>query len=188
MRIPAWPLRSFERMHAGLRLLAQMPAPVIASVHGQVAGGGLGVALACDLCVAAEETRFTMAYPLIGTSSDCGTSWSLARLVGPRKAMEIAMLSDPIDAPEALRLGLVNRVVPLAQLAAETDALAARLADGAPIALANLKWLVRGASTRSFSEQLDAECERFVACTRTADFAEGVSAFLEKRRPRFCGD
>jgi 2-(1,2-epoxy-1,2-dihydrophenyl)acetyl-CoA isomerase len=84
-------------------------------------------------------------------------------------------------------LGLINRVVPLAQLAAETDALAARLADGAPISLANLKELVRSASTRSFSEQLDAECERFVACTRTTDFAEGVDAFLEKRSPRFRG-
>ena len=174
-------------MHAGLLRLAELSAPVIASVHGQVAGGGFGVALACDLCIAAAGTRFTMAYPLIGTNSDCGTSWGLARMLGVRRAMEVALLSEPIEASDALRLGLVNRVVPADELAAATRELAARLASGPTLAYGNLKRLLREAGGRSLAQQLDAEAEGFLRCTATADFAEGVAAFLQKRPPRFDG-
>ena len=172
-------------MHGGIEILAGLPAPVIASLHGAVAGGGLGLALACDLAIAAEGTRLNLAYPKIGTSSDCATSWALPRLVGLRKALEIALLSEPIEAQEALRLGLLNRVVPADRLQSETLALARQLADGPREALARLKRLIRDAGQRDLPAQLDAEAESCVACAGTADFAEGVAAFLQKRAPRF---
>lgn len=172
-------------MHGGIEILAGLAAPVIASVHGAVAGGGLGLALACDLGIAAEGTRFNLAYPLLGTSSDCATSWALPRLLGLRKALEIALLSEPIDAAEALRLGLVNRVVPADRLVQETQAMARKLADGPREALGRLKRLIRESAQRSLPEQLAAEAESFLVCAGTPDFAEGLNAFLQKRPPRF---
>jgi len=174
-------------MHGGIEILAGLPAPVIASLHGAVAGGGFGVALVCDLAIAAEGTRFNLAYPKIGTSSDCATSWALPRLLGLRKALEIALLSEPIDTQEALRLGLVNRVVPANRLQEETQAMAVKLAQGPRQALARLKRLVRESAGRDLHAQLEAEAESFLACAGTADFAEGVNAFLEKRPPQFSG-
>lgn len=176
-----------ETMHEGLQALAGMAAPVVASLHGVVAGGGLGVALAADLAIAAEGTKFNLAYANIGTSCDCSNSWSLPRLVGLRKALEIALLSDTFDAQEALRLGLVNRVVPGDRLAEETDTMARRLAAGAPLALGNLKRLMRESLGRSFPEQLEAERQAFLQCAATRDFAEGTGAFLEKRPAKYEG-
>lgn len=174
-------------MHAGIELLAAMGPPVIASVHGAVAGGGLGLALACDLILAAEGTRFQLAYTRIGTSSDCATSWGLPRWVGLRKALEIALLCQPFDADEALRWDLVNRVVPADALAQHTDAMARQLAASAPMALAQFKRLLRNADQRDLAAQLQAEASGFAACAATADFAEGVAAFLARRAPQFSG-
>lgn len=176
-----------DPMHGGIALLAAMHAPVLASLHGAVAGGGLGVALACDLAIAAEGTRFNLAYANIGASSDCSTSWALPRLVGMRRAMEIALLGDTFDAAEALRIGLINRVVPAASLQEETEKLALRLANGAPLALGRLKRLIRDSLERDLQAQLDAEAEGFAACAATEDFAEGVSAFFDKRPARYHG-
>lgn len=176
-----------DAMHDGLRALAGLEAPVIASLHGVVAGGGLGVALAADLAIAAEGTRFNLAYANIGTSCDCSNSWSLPRLVGLRKALEIALLSDTFDAAEALRLGLVNKVVPKEALAEETAAWAKRLAGGPPRAYGHLKRLMRESLGRSFDAQLDAERAAFLQCAATRDFAEGTTAFLEKRPPQYEG-
>lgn len=174
-------------MHAGIRLLAGLQAPVVAQVHGAVAGGGLGLMLACDLVVAAEGTRFSVAYPLIGASCDCSTSWGLPRAIGLRKATELALLGDTIDAGEALRLGLVNRSVPQERLAAETDAIVQRLAAGPTQALARLKKLLRSSLDHDLDTHLDAEAAGFTACAATADFREGVGAFLDKRAARFTG-
>lgn len=174
-------------MHGGIRLLAALDAPVVAQVHGAVAGGGLGLMLACDLAVAAEGTRFSVAYPLIGASCDCSTSWALPRVLGLRKAAELALLSDTIDAAEALRIGLVNRVVPTERLEAQTDAIVQRLAAGPTRALGRLKKLLRSAHDNELGTHLDAEAEGFTACAATADFREGVSAFLDKRPARFAG-
>ena len=181
------PAAVIGEVHPALELLAALRAPVIAAVHGAVAGGGLGVALAADLVIAAEGTKFAMAYPRIGTSADCSTSWNLVRLLGPRKAMEIALLSEPFDAAEALRLGLINRVVPAESLEAEASQLAARLAAGAPVALANLKRLVREAGDNDLHTHLALEASLFQQCAATADFAEGVGAFLGKREAKFQG-
>lgn len=176
-----------EPLHAALRLLAALDAPVVAALHGAVAGAGLSVALAADLAVAAEGTRFNLAYVNIGTSCDLGASWSLPRVVGLRRALEIALLGDTFDAEAALRTGLVNRVVPAAALDAEVDALAARLAGGATLALGRIKRLMRASFDRDLAAQLDAERQAFRASAATADFREGLAAFFGKRPPRFVG-
>jgi 2-(1,2-epoxy-1,2-dihydrophenyl)acetyl-CoA isomerase len=176
-----------EPFHAALQIMTSLPQIVLASVHGAVAGGGFSLALACDLLIAAEGTRFTMAYSKIGTSPDGSGSWSLPRTVGLHKAMEIALLSDVFDAQEAQRLGIVSRVVPLDSLAADTEALAQRLASGPGTAYAKTKQLLRCSLSRSIQEQMNAELEAFRACAATSDFHEGVSAFFEKRNPVFVG-
>jgi 2-(1,2-epoxy-1,2-dihydrophenyl)acetyl-CoA isomerase len=175
-------------MHGGLRLLAQIDAPIVASVQGAVAGGGLGLVLGgADLIIAAEGTRFSVAYPLIGASCDCSTSWSLPRIVGLHRALELALLGDTIDAEEALRLGLCNRVVPANDLEAEARRLVERLAGGPTLALGRLRRLIRESTHSSFEDQLDSEASDFRECAATSDFSEGVNAFLGKRRPEFQG-
>jgi len=174
-------------VHGGLRLLAGMDAPVVAEVQGAVAGGGLGLALSCDLVVAAEGTRFAVAYPLIGASCDCSTSWALPRLVGLRKALELALLGETVDAATALQLGLVNRVVPPERLAAEVDGLVERLAAGPTLALGRLKKLLRSSLERDFDAQLDAEASGFLACAGSNDFRAGVAAFLARSKAQFTG-
>jgi 2-(1,2-epoxy-1,2-dihydrophenyl)acetyl-CoA isomerase len=176
-----------EPLHEGIGILAGLPQPVIASLHGPVAGAGMSIALSADLAIAADTAVFTLAYSRLGTSPDGSSSWSLPRLVGLRKAMEIALLSDVYDAPEALRLGLVNRVVSAADLASETGKLARRLADGPTFAYGHTKALLRGSLDNSLHDQMEAEAKAFGACIRTADFAEGVAAFLAKRPPAFKG-
>lgn len=184
---PAVARQLIEALHASVRLLTAMDAPVIAALHGAVAGGSLSLALACDLAVAAEGASFNLAYARIGASCDVAGSWHLPRLVGLRRAMEIALLSPTLDAAEALRLGLVNRVVPAAALEAETMALARRLADGPTLAYGRLKRLLRQAQDTALADQLDAERDAFLDGTGSADFNEGVAAFLGKRTPVFQG-
>lgn len=176
-----------EPFHHAILSLAGMTAPVVASLHGAVAGAGVSVALAADLAIAADDMKMTLAYTRIGTSPDGASTFSLPRVVGLRKAMEIALLSDTIEAPEALRLGLVNKVVPAADLAAETDALAKRLAEGPTLAYGRIKHLLRASFSHSLSDQLHAERDAFIASAGTQDFADGVAAFMQKRPPRFEG-
>jgi 2-(1,2-epoxy-1,2-dihydrophenyl)acetyl-CoA isomerase len=179
--------RLIEALHECVRILARIDAPVIAAVHGAVAGGSLSLALACDLAVAAEGTVFNLAYARVGASCDVNGSWALPRLVGLRRAMEIALLSEHVEATEALRIGLINRVVPAGALREEAAALAHRLAAGPTLAFGRLKRLLRDSFDRSLDAQLDAEREQFLAGTQTHDFAEGVQAFLAKRRATFEG-
>ena len=128
-----------------------------------------------------------MAYPLIGASCDCSTSWGLPRVLGLRKAMELALLGDSVEATEALRLGLVNRVVAKDSLVAEAEALVQRLAQGPTHALGHMKQLLRSALERELDAHLDQEAESFTQCAGPADFQEGISAFREKRAARFQG-
>lgn len=185
------PVEVAERMitplHEALRLLAAIDAPVVASLHGAVAGGGFSLAASADLALAAEGTKFNLAYVNIATSCDVGASWSLPRLVGLRHALEIALLGESFDAQRALQIGLVNRVVPLDALESESEALAQRLARGPTLAYGRLRRLMRTSFDRSFAEQLDAEREAFLASAATEDFAEGLSAFFDRREARFHG-
>jgi 2-(1,2-epoxy-1,2-dihydrophenyl)acetyl-CoA isomerase len=174
-------------MHEAIVLLAEMRAPVIASLNGAVAGAGLSLALACDFAIAAESAKFTLAYVNVGASCDFSGSWSLPRLVGLRKALEIALLGERFDAAEALRLGLVNRVVPEAELDAQVLALAQRLASGPAQSIAQMKRLMRISFEHDLRGQLDAERAAFLRCAATPDFAEGLDAFLARRAPKFGG-
>jgi 2-(1,2-epoxy-1,2-dihydrophenyl)acetyl-CoA isomerase len=169
-----------EPMHRSLCVLTALPAPVIACVQGIAAGAGFSLAMACDLVIATREARFSWAYLQVGASCDLGASWTLPSIVGLRKALEIALLGDTIDAAEALRIGLVNRVVSPSELQAATEALAARIATSSPVAVANMKRLLRESQRKNFSEQLAAEKQAFSACMETADFSSAVRRFMER--------
>ena len=177
--------RMIARLHGAIEALHRMPHPVIASVQGSVAGFGLSLMNACDLVVAADDTYFASAYRNIGLTPDGGGSWSLPRLVGVRRAMEILLLGERFDARRALEIGLVNRVVPAAELDAATEAMVKALAAAPVLAIRNAKRLVRASLDNSLAVQLDAEAASFAACAATDDFAEGVRAFLDKRPARF---
>lgn len=176
-----------EHMHEAVRLLTAMNVPVVAGLHGVVAGGSLSLALACDLAIAAEGTKFNLAYVNVAANCDVSGSYSLPRLVGLRKAMEIALLGESFGVDEAHRLGLVNRVVPSAELLEQTLALGQRLASGPTLALGKMKRLLRVSFDHTLSEQLDLESQAFQDSTRTADFAEALQAFFAKRKPNFKG-
>ncbi len=174
-------------LHRGLTNLAQLNAPVIAACQGAVAGAGFSLAMAADFVIAADDAKFTTAYAKIGASLDGSSSWTLPRLVGHRKAMELALLSPVIDAAEALRLGLVTSVVPAAALQDEALALARRLAEGPTHAYGRMKTLLRASQQNGLEAQLELERLLFGAGAATADFAEGTAAFLAKRKPSFQG-
>lgn len=185
--LPEKSLRLARELHFSILALRRMPKPVVASVHGAVAGAGVSLMAACDLIVAADDARFTAAYTAIGVSPDGGATYSLARSMGPRRALEFLLLSEPVDAAAALAMGLVNRVVARSELTQQTDRLAARLAAGPTRAYAETKRLVDVACERSLEEQLEAEAQAFSRCAGTEDMREGIRAFVAKRRPGFRG-
>lgn len=176
-----------DALHEGIINLRELPFPVIAQIHGAVAGAGLSVALACDFAIASDDAKFSTAYAKIGLSPDGGSTFFLPRIVGIRKAMELVMLSETIDAATAADLGIINRVVPAAELEAEVQKLAERLARGATQAFARAKRLITQSFSTPIKQHLDDEIAFFAECARTADFKEGVTAFVEKRKPDFKG-
>jgi 2-(1,2-epoxy-1,2-dihydrophenyl)acetyl-CoA isomerase len=179
-------LRSiFEHVHGVALLLRRMPQPVIAQVHGAVAGFGFSLMLGCDLVLAAENSRFVLAYRDIGVSPDGGATYGLARHAGIKKAMELTLLGERFGAQEALRIGLINRVVPQAELGAAAAEWAHRVATGPGRALARSKQLINKSLERGLTEQLAAEQRSFTECAVEADFAEGVAAFVAKRSAHF---
>lgn len=167
--------------------MRRLNKPVIASVRGAAAGAGVSLALCCDMVVASEDAFFTLAYSRIASSPDGGATYYLPRLVGTKRAMEIALLGDRFTAKEALDMGLINRVVPTDELAAKTKELADRLANGPTRAYGNIKKLILAASDNSLEEQLQAEAETFGETVMADDWIEGVVAFNEKRNPDFKG-
>jgi len=179
--------KRIHTIHPMIIALQRMPKPVIASVRGGAAGAGLSFMLACDMAIAADDAFFKLSYSAIGASPDGSGSYYLPRLVGVRKAMEIAMLGDRFEAAEAKELGLVNWVVPAADLEEETSKLANRLANSATVALGNIKELIHASHGNSLEAQLAMEAAKFGECAASDDWAEGVFAFNEKRKPVFTG-
>lgn len=169
------------------RLLQEMPKPTIAMVNGVAAGAGLSVALAADLRVASDQARFTTAFAKVGFSGDFGGTWLLQRLIGQAKAKELYFLSDVIDAPTALQLGLVTKVVPHENLQVETMELARRLASGPTLALGRIKDNFAFGATNSFGDTLMREAENMIASGQTEDHRNAARAFVEKRTPEFQG-
>ncbi len=174
-------------IHESVESLREMPKPVIASARGAVAGFGLSLLACCDLAVVSENCVFTLAYCNIGISPDGGSTYHLPRMIGAKRAMELALLGDRFDAHQARSIGLVNRVVPPDQLTQQTAALAQRLAAGPTLAYGHTKALINASLQSTLSAQLHAEESSFVEGIASADFAEGVHAFCEKRKPRFRG-
>jgi 2-(1,2-epoxy-1,2-dihydrophenyl)acetyl-CoA isomerase len=167
--------------------LATMPKPVIAAINGTCAGAGLGLALACDLRVAAAGVRFTTAFTGIGLTPDSGLSAALSRAVGTARASELVLLAEPFTAEDALSWGLVGRVVPGPDLASASAELAARLAAGPTRAYATAKRAIRAAWAAPWPEVLAAESRDQAALGATQDHQNAVQAFLAKRRPEFTG-
>jgi len=176
-----------ERYNPLIRAIYESPKPVVAAVNGVAAGAGASLAFACDLRIAADTARFVLAFGQVGLIPDSGATWTLQRLVGPSKAMELALLPDPLSAEDAERFGLVIRVVPSADLPAEARALALRLASLAPGAVARTKEAMAAAAASTFEEALELEATLQGEAGSHPDHAEGIAAFIEKRPPRFSG-
>ena len=169
------------------RLLHEIPKPTIAMVNGAAAGAGLSMALACDLRVASESARFITAFAKVGFSGDCGGSSFLSKLIGTGRARELYYTGEPLNATQALALGIVREVVPDAKLLEATMALARRLANGPSVALALMKQNFNAAETGTLSELLDLEALHQVQTSRTEDHKEAAHAFVEKRPAVFKG-
>jgi 2-(1,2-epoxy-1,2-dihydrophenyl)acetyl-CoA isomerase len=178
---------SLRQGHEFPWLLYSIPKVTIAVVNGPAAGAGLGLALSCDLRIASDQAKFGTAYARVGYGGDYGTTWQLARLVGPAKAKELFFTADVIPAEEALRVGLVNRVIPHDRHWAEAIAFAERIAAGPLVSYRYMKANVNAALGMDFRAMLDREAETHMRAGQTDDHREGVTAFMEKRAPRFQG-
>jgi 2-(1,2-epoxy-1,2-dihydrophenyl)acetyl-CoA isomerase len=179
-----------KRIHTSQPLLLamrEMKKPIVCAVQGAAVGFGFSLAMACDLVIAAEDARFACSYIGIGTSPDGSGSYYLPQLVGVKRAMEIALLGDFVDAADAQALGLVNRMVPRERLEEETEKIVRRLAAGPTLGLGNTKQLIYAAADNSLAAHLAQEARNFAECAASDDWVEGVTAFNEKRKPQFRG-
>lgn len=184
-------LANFEmrvvKAHQTIYQIRRMAKPVLASVQGAAAGFGLSLILNCDLAIAADDAFFTLAYRHIGLSADGGATYFLPRIVGERKALEIALLGERFTAQEAKDNNILNWIVPKDKLADETAKMARKLADGPTFALGVAKKLIRSSLDNSWDEHSHREAEGLAACAATDDHFEGLNAFLEKRKAAFKG-
>lgn len=168
--------------------LFYLPVPTIAAIRGHAVGFGCSLALACDIRIAAEDAKMGVLFSKIGLMPDGGASYFMPRLVGLGKTLELFYTADIIDAKECLRLGLVNRVVPVPDLEEETMKLAEKLSKGPPIAYRNLKQTVIDGLSMNLDGVLEREVKGQAQCLKSSDFLEGVSAFFQKREPEFKGE
>ena len=162
-----------------------MRKPVIAAVNGTAAGAGMSMSLACDLGLAVEGCRFVLAYTNVGLVPDGGSSYFLPRLVGYRKAMEIAYLNEPIGSEEALRLGLVNRAFPSETFEEEVSKMASRIAQGPTATYGRARDLMRLGLIESLESQMENERQGIITSALSEEFREGVRAFVGKKKPDF---
>jgi enoyl-CoA hydratase/carnithine racemase len=184
-RPPESQAASIDLFHALVDTMRSFSKPVIAAVEGFAAGGGMSLALACDLIVAASDARFVLSYAKVGFSPDGGSTWHLARALPRALALEIAWLAEPLGAERLHALGVVNRLAEPGQALAQALALARQLSFMAPNAVASVKELVQAAPSRSLQDAMNAEREAFVANLFHANGGEGLAAFFGKRKPEF---
>lgn len=170
-----------------LRLMRSLEKPIVCAVNGVAAGAGANIAFACDIVLAAKSAKFIQAFARIGLVPDAGGTWSLTRILGEPRAKALTMTAEPLMAETAAEWGLIWKAVDDASLMTEAQNLAASLADGPTLGLGLTKQLIQSASVNSLDQQLDMErdCQRTAG--RSADYAEGVTAFLEKRKAGFTG-
>jgi len=173
--------------HEAFRILSRIDAPIVTAAHGAVAGGGLGYMYAADLVIAAEGTKFVTAFAALGLSGDGGGTWHLPRLIGARRAAQAYLRNTPITADEALEWGLVNEIVPAAELRDRATMLATELAHGPTKGFARMRALLRDSWHNDLSAQLLAETEAVTATGNSSDAADAISAFAAKRKPHFTG-
>lgn len=181
-------IHSIHNLHGFISAMRRFPKPIIASTRGAVAGAGVSLAAACDLIIASDDSFYTLAYCHIGISPDGSATYSLPRMVGVKKAMEMVLLGDRIDAETMMTAGLVNKVVPATSLDEETAKLAGRLAKGPTRAYSHAKRLMYASINNQLEHQLQLEAEAFADCAGSHDFREGVTAFVEKRKAVFKGN
>ncbi len=177
-------------LRAGMQIVVRMrttPKPVIAAVNGPAAGAGMNLALACDIRIASEQSTFGQNFARVGLFPDYGGTYLLPRLVGASRAAEMFYTGEMIDAREAERLGLISRVVAADQLAAETRALAERIAQAPPLAVRAIKRVLFGNDLAELERALEFEVRTQMQCFLSEDCGEGIRAFFEKRPPRFQG-
>jgi 2-(1,2-epoxy-1,2-dihydrophenyl)acetyl-CoA isomerase len=174
-------------LNEAILLIRQTPVPFIAAVNGVASGGGCNLALACDLVIAAESARFNHAFIKIGLTPDCGGTFMLPRLVGWKRATELLFTGDLISAQAAAEMGMINSVSPDGELMNKVMAMAEKLAHAPTAAIGEIKMLLDASAANDIRSQLNLERETQIQSGKTKDFAEGVSAFLQKRPPRFVG-
>jgi len=180
-------LHRIHHLHTVMFAMRRMPKPVLAAVRGAAAGAGVSLAAACDLVMASDDAFFVLAYVNIGASPDGSSTYFLPKALGLKRTMEMALLGERYPAEAMRDAGLVNWVVPVADFESEVMAMAHRLATGPTHAMGRTKQLLYSSYERQFEAQLQAEAEAFASCALTHDFAEGVAAFIQKRRPEFTG-
>ena len=186
-RVEAFFDEPLRLLNEAIVLIRETPVPFIAAVNGVASGGGCNLALACDLVIAAESARFNQAFIKIGLTPDCGGTFILPRLVGWKRATELLFTGELVSAKAAADMGMINSMTPDDELMSRAMAMAEKLAQAPTAAIGEIKKLLEASATNDLRSHLDLERETQIESGKTKDFVEGVSAFLEKRPPRFVG-
>ena len=186
-RLPYYIKETTTYLHAALSRMIRMNPPVIAAVHGSAAGAGMSLALACDLVIAAETARFSVAYTRVGLTPDGSMSYFLPRFIGLKRALELTLTNRVLSAQEALDWGLITRVVSEEEFLSQAIAFATQLAEGAPKALGAAKRLLHQGWNETLETQMENESQTIATMARTSDTREAIKAFTEKRVPKFTG-
>lgn len=184
-QLPAYLKKVTLYLHKAIHRFARMKAPVVIAVNGNAGGGGMSLALAGDIVIAAESSRFTMAYTRVGLTPDGSSTYYLPRLIGLRRTMELALTNRTVTAREAEAMGLITRVVADGELMKHAEGVANELAQGATMAFGGVKRLLYASANTSLDEQMELETEWIAEAARTRDAQEGIAAFLGKRAPKF---
>lgn len=170
-----------------VKLIRSLELPTVCAVNGVAAGAGVNLALACDIVLASENAKFIQSFSKVGLVPDTGGTWSLTQLLGEARAKGLALTAYPLPAKQAEQWGLIWKAIPDNDLMSEARKLAASLADGPTLGLSNTKKAIQASHHNTFEQQLELEAEYQKMCGENSDYAEGVSAFLDKREPKFRG-